>query len=299
MTTFAAFSPNRPVAIIGAGVMGTKVAWACARAGIETRLFDAAPGKARESIALACAWSNGTERLQVERHLVPAGSLSEAQDQVQLAFENVPERLELKRRVLAEMSEAAPDDAYIGSNASSLLCSPLAEASRRPERFFNLNFTDPRYSRLVELMTSPAAAPETIAFAKAWAKAIGMIPIHVRREQHGYSFNRLWRVIKKETLRQIAEGYATPRDIDRAWMLTFGTEFGPCGLMDEIGLHSILAVEKVYFELSQDESDRPPNFLVEMVERGDIGEKSGRGFYKHPDPEYLQPGFVEKEETQS
>ncbi|HEV2362917.1 MAG TPA: 3-hydroxyacyl-CoA dehydrogenase family protein [Caulobacteraceae bacterium] len=293
---FPRFDPEKPVAIIGAGVMGTKVAWACARAGISTRLYDVEPGKAASSIRLAQLWSAGAEADRVRQLLAAAPSLKEAQADTQLCFENVPERLELKRSVLADMGAVAPADAYLGSNASSLLCTPLAEASGRPERFFNLNFTDPRYGRLVELMISPTAAPQTIAFAKAWARAVGMVPIRTRKEQHGYVFNRLWRAIKKEVLRQISEGYATPQDIDRAWMLAFGTDIGPCGWMDDIGLHSILAVERVYFELSGQESDRPPKFLVDMVERGELGAISGRGFYQHPGAAYHQPGFLEAED---
>lgn len=290
------FDPRAPVAIVGAGVMGTKVAWACARAGIETRLYDSAPGKAAEAAERARGWGEGGERALVAQHLHPVANLGEALEGVQLAFENVPERVELKRAVLAEIGRLAPAEAFMGSNASSIPCTPLAEASGRPERFFNLNFTDPRTDRLTELMAAAATAPETKAFAKAWARAIGMIPIECRKEQLGYSFNRLWRVIKKEVLRQIAEGYATPDSIDRAWMLTFGTDIGPCGIMDEIGLHTVLGIEKVYQQASGDPWDAPPAFLEAMVREGKLGVASGEGFYRHPDPAYRQPGFLARED---
>jgi 3-hydroxybutyryl-CoA dehydrogenase len=224
-------------------------------------------------------------------------SLDAALAGVQLAFENVPERLALKQTVHAELGAKAPREAYLGSNASSITCTPLATASGRADRFFNMNFTDPRTDRLTELMTCAATAPETRAFAKAWAGHIGMIPIEVRKEQLGYSFNRLWRVIKQETLRQIAEGYATPESIDRAWMLTFGTEIGPCGIMDEIGLHTVLAVERVYYAESGDPRDRPAAFLEEMVRDGKLGVASGQGFYAHPNPAYRMPRFLEGEVT--
>ena len=290
---FPAFDPARPVAIVGAGVMGTKVAWACARAGLATRLYDAEPGKAADSAELAESWSAGAERARVAERLAVCGTLAEALAGAQLGFENVPERLALKHSVHAEMSALLAPDAYLGTNASALTCSPLALACGRPERFFNLNFSDPRVSRLVELMTWQETAPQTIGFATAWARAIGMIPVRTRKEQLGYSFNRLWRVIKKEVLRQVGEGYATPEDIDRAWMLTFGTAMGPCGIMDDIGLHSVLAVERIYAEDSGDPDDAPPPFLRDMVERGELGVPSGRGFYSHPEPAYRRPGFLE------
>jgi len=292
-----AFDASRPVAIIGAGVMGTKVAWACARADIPTRLFDSAPGKAEGALRTAAAWSQGDERQRILRRLVPVGSLDAALSGVQLAFENVPERLDLKQAILAEIGAKAPEDAFIGSNASAITPTPLGAASGRPERFFNLNFTDPRTDRLTELMTAAAAAPETRDFAKTWARHLGMIPIEVMTEQLGYSFNRLWRVVKQEVLRQIAEGYATSHSIDRAWMLTFGTAMGPCGLMDEVGLHSVLAIERVYHATSGEARDRPPAFLERMVEAGRLGVVAGEGFYHHPDPAYRRAGFLEGGDT--
>lgn len=293
--TFPAFDPLAPIAIIGAGVMGTKVAWACARARLATRLFDVDAAKAIESVHLARTWSEGAEAERIARYLTPAASLAEAVQGVQLAFENVPEREQLKCEVAAEVAALVPPQVYLGSNASVLPCSPMAHASGRPERFFNMNFSDPRHFRLTEVMTSPHAAQATVTFATTWARHIGMIPLVLGKENIGYSMNRLWRVIKKEALRQVAEGTSTPDNIDRAWMLAFGVQQGPFGLMDEIGLHSVRRVEQQYFELTGDITDRAPAFLTQMVEAGRLGEQSGRGFYEHPDPAYRRPGWLEGE----
>jgi 3-hydroxybutyryl-CoA dehydrogenase len=289
---FDAFDKRKPIAIIGMGIMGTKVAWACAKSNLLTYVFDAEANKAESSRKLALSWSHGDEREQVAEKMVVKPSLISVLDGVQLAFENLPEKISLKQRVIAEINDSLASSAYIGSNTSSLLCTPLAESSGRPDRFFNLNFTDPRVSKLVELMTCKFTAPETITFANMWSRHIGMSPIWVRKEQMGYSFNRLWRVIKKEILRQIDQGYTTPEDIDRAWMLTYGTEKGPCGIMDDIGLHTVLSVEQSYFEKSKCESDRPPGVLFEMVRQGQYGVVSGQGFYSYPNPEYQCQGFL-------
>ncbi len=287
------FDPAAPIAIVGMGVMGTKVAWATARAGIPVRAYDVDAAMLAGSVARAREWGSPEDRARVERNLEPRSGLSDALAGVQLAFENVPEDLELKRRVLAQVESLLSPRAWLGTNTSSLLCSDLALALTRPERFFALNFSDPRFMRLAELMGGPDTAPATIEFAQDWARAIGMIPIVVRKEQMGYSFNRLWRVIKKEVLRQIAEGYTTPHDIDRAWMLAFGTPFGPCGLMDEIGMNTVRKIEAAYHQASGDPADQPPRFLSEMIARNQLGVASGQGFYRYPDPEYRQPGFVE------
>lgn len=289
---FPKFDPARPIAIIGCGVMGAKVAWACARIGIPTRAFDTSATVLEAALGAIHGWSEGEERRRLTESLSFTTDLERALDGAQLAFENVPEVLELKQKVHADIGRRLADDAYMGSNTSSLLCSPLADASGRPDRFFNMNFTDPHSQGLVEIMGGSKTAPETIAFALDWAKAIDMIPILTRAEQMGYSFNRLWRAIKKEVLQQWGRGAGYPEDIDRAWMLTFGMPYGPFGLMDQVGLATILKIEERYFEASGDESDRPPQALYDMVARGELGVASGRGFYTYPDPAYERPGWL-------
>jgi len=286
------FTSDKPVAIIGAGVMGSKVAWACARVGLTTRLFDLEQGKAVASLVTIRSWSEGEELSALEHNLSVADTLDDAVANAQLAFENVPENLQLKQKVLAEISAALPEDCYLGSNTSSLTATPLANATVRPEQFFCLNFTDPRTDKLVELMASEHTAPATEQFARDWAAAIRMVPVQVKKEQMGYTFNRLWRVIKKEVLRQINEGYSTPQDIDRAFMLCFGTPIGPCGIMDSASLSTILAVEESYYKDTGDPTDEPPKFLRDMVERGDLGVVSGKGFYEYPDPAFQKSDFL-------
>ena len=285
------YSPDLPVAIVGAGSIGARVAWVCARAGLETRIIDPAPGRADEAKAQALGRGDGRGG-PLAGSLIIATSLEQALTGVQLAFESVPESLTLKQRVLAEIDDHASATSYIGSNTSSLLCSSLANATRRPERVFNLNFGDPYTTPLVELMGCARTAPTTLAFARAWAEALGMTVLQARKEQMGYVANRMWRVIKKEALRQIAEGVATAEDIDRGWMLSYGGDIGPCGMMDDVGLATVAAVEDVYFAATSDASDRAPDFLREMIASGCFGVASGRGFYGYPDPEFRRPDFL-------
>jgi len=291
-TPFRQFDPTSPVAIIGLGVIGAKVAWSCARSGMRTIGYDIDPAAAQQALALAASWGSDADREAVQRNFSVTASLTEALAGVQLAFENVPEVPELKGRVLAEVGERGESEMYIGTNTSSLLSIPLARASGRPKRFFAMNFTDPTDGRLVELM-APAAAAETITFARRWARAQGMVPIAVQRDEMGYSFNRLWRVIKKEVLRQISAGISTPENIDRAWMLTFGTDAGPCGLMDQVGLATIAAIEQRYADASGDPADAPPDFLLKLVRAGRTGERAGRGLYEYPNPQFRSPSFLD------
>ena len=166
--TLSAFDPARPIAIIGFGVMGAKVAWACARKGIPARAYDTSADQLERSLSLIRGWSEGEERKALDASLTITHDLDEALAGAQLAFENVPEVMELKQRIHGDIGRRLSADAYMGSNTSSMLCKPLAEASGRPERFFNMNFTDPRHQGLVEIMGGSKTAPETIAFALAW-----------------------------------------------------------------------------------------------------------------------------------
>lgn len=292
---FRQFDPASPVAIIGLGVIGAKVAWSCARSGMKTIGFDIDPAAARQALTLAAGWGSHPDRETVHSNLEVVSDLDQALDGVQLAFESVPEIAELKRRVLEDIGRKGHPGMYIGTNTSSLLSVPLAQASGRPERFFAMNFTDPTDGRLVELM-APAAAAATISFARHWARAQRMVPVTVQQDQMGYSFNRLWRAIKKEVLRQISTGITTAESIDRAWMLTFGTDVGPCGLMDQVGLATVAAIEQRYADASGDAADAPPDFLLKLVQSGRTGERAGGGFYEYPDPLFRSPGFLDGEE---
>jgi 3-hydroxybutyryl-CoA dehydrogenase len=283
----AVFSIHHPVAILGGGVMGTMVAWACVKVGLQTRLFEIDPVRAARSKAQIKEWlGHEPERLTLVE------SLEEGVNGAQLVFENVPEKVELKSGLLREVDALADPSAIIGSNTSSLRCTPLAEASGRADRFFNMNFCNPRTSSLVELMGCELTAPETITFAKAWAAELGMVVLHVRKDQMGYSHNRLWRAVKQEVLRQIDEGIASPEDIDRGWMLAFGTDIGPCGIMDAVGIPTILSVEESYYRDSGKEADRPAAILKSMVSEGRLGVQSGQGFYRYPQPAFRDPRFL-------
>jgi len=285
---------------IGTGIMGCNVAWACAVNGLETYLYDLSPEQVRQAIDKLNGWfldGSLTEEQAnaASSRLHPCSSLEEVVAHVDLAFESVYEDLEIKKKVHAELGRIAPPHVLIGSNTSSLLCTPLAEASGRPEKFFNMNFTDPHHDLLVEVMWNPKTSESTKRAAIQWARMLKMVPIVVKKEIMGYVFNRIWRAVKREALYVVDIGAAGHEDIDRAWMLAFGTPYGPFGLMDLVGLDSIQAVETRYFEASGDPRDRPPQILRTMVGEGHLGVKTGQGFYKYPNPVYKQLGWLRKE----
>ncbi len=145
---------------------------------------------------------------------------------------------------------------------------------------------------MVEIAGGSRTRAETLDALTVFARWIGMLPLRVRRESTGFIFNRVWRAIKKETLKVVDQGIASHEDVDRAWMIMFGGEKGPFGLMDEIGLDVVKDIEEQYARESGDPSDLPPPVLTERVERGDLGRKTGQGFYTYPSPAYAAPDFL-------
>lgn len=299
----------RTVAIVGAGTMGRRIAYACAARGVRAKLHDvsgAALAEALPAVHLLLE-AHGGRSASADRPaaadrsapgLAEARSLVEVCDDLEACvrdadwvIETVPEDLDLKRIVLARIGAAAAPGAFIASNTSSLPGSWLAESTGRPARFTNMNFGTPEHLK-VEVMGHPDTAPETTAAARRFLRQLGLVPIVARREIQGYPTNRIWRAIKKEALHLIGGGYLSAEEIDRAWMLDWGTPIGPCGLMDAVGLDVIRDIENVYHEASGDPSDRPPEFLERMIDRGELGVKSGKGFYTYPSPAFEREGWV-------
>jgi len=288
------------VAIIGAGTMGRRIAYGCVIKGVAVRLFDAAPAvlaAATPAVRRLIDERVATGRLAkglTERALpliTVCGSIEDAVSGVGLAIETVYESVEVKRAVFAEIDRYAEPAVLIGTNTSSIPGSWLADATNRPDRVFNFNWSTPDLPK-VEIMGHPGTSQSTLEAAQAFVRALGLVPIHVRGELIGYATNRIWRAVKKEVLWQLDRGYITPEDVDRSWMLDWGSPMGPCGLMDAVGLDTIRAVEMIYYNASKDPSDKPPKLLDDMIAAGTLGVKSGRGFYQYPDPTYARPGFL-------
>ena len=123
-----------------------------------------------------------------------------------------------------------------------------------------------------------------------------LTPLLVHKESTGFLFNRVWRAIKKECLHLVDDGVASYEDVDRAWIIAFGTPTGPFGLMDMIGLDVVRDIEMVYYRESGDVSDAPPQLLLDKIARGELGLKTGTGFYSYPHPAFQTPGWLKGNE---
>ena len=199
---------------------------------------------------------------------------------VDLVVEAVPENLELKKKVFSQIDDITPAHAIIGTNSSSYPVSKIESAVNRKDKVLNLHFYPPIPTRpMVDIMRGSETSDETFEIGKNWIKNIGCEPIVVKKECLGFVFNRIWHTARKEALNMWDKGYADIETIDTAWKIFTGMKMGPFVLMDGIGLDTVYAVQMSYFEESRDPRDKPPDALKQMVEKGDLGMKTGKGFY--------------------
>ncbi len=296
------------IGVIGSGTMGIRIAYRCLVNNITCHLFDISEtvlSLARKNIRdfLEDDIKNGiidsatADQAMEQLHIF--SKLDQCLDGVQLVIETVPENLELKKKVFGELDRLASGEVILATNSSSIPCSRIAVATNRADKVINYNFSDPVENPLVEIMKGKDTSNETLVASVAFMKSLGMVPIVTRREIMGFSYNRIWRAIKREALFLVDQGYASHEDIDRAWMLDYGQPIGPFGIMDAIGLDVVRDIENQYFLESGEERDRPPGLLDDMISSGNLGMKSGSGFYSYPEPAYESKEWLMKTENRT
>ena len=294
------------VCVVGSGYLGTQIGVLCARYGYVVSMQDISAEALRAS-----------ERAVEEyvQQWIVAGDISELDgdnikqrisytvdlvDAVQgtgIVVEAVVERLDVKRDVFKRLDELCDPSVLLATNSSSIKVSRIEEATQHPGRLLNMHFYSyPWRRRILELMRGTYTTDEAMEAARDFSHSIGVHPLMVLKESTGFIFNRVWRAIKKECLTVVDEGVASFEDVDRAWMSLYGTDIGPFGMMDRVGLDVVRDIELVYHRESGDPSDKPPKILLDKINRGELGVKTGKGFYTYPNPDYQIPGWLHREE---
>jgi 3-hydroxybutyryl-CoA dehydrogenase len=285
----------RTAAVIGAGTMGLGVAECFAAAGINVRVTDATPEMAREAKERLAERARGhaeaglisPEAADRAAEVEVAEDAPQASSGVEFVFEAVPENLELKHEILAACSGAAPSEAVIVSNTSSLPIDDLSGAVERPERFLGMHwFNPPEWTPGVEVIPASATDPEVVERVMEFLRAIGKRPAIVG-DGPGFVANRIQSALFLEALRCVEEGLASPREVDEVVRSCFGFRlpfFGPFQIADMAGLD----VQASVLETLKDglgERFETPDALRELVEEGRHGTKSGAGFLEYSDEE--------------
>ena len=276
------------LAVIGAGTMGAGIAAVAVRAGMPTTLCDVdAAALARGTAIVHDSLERARRRGRLDDDgVATATGLLAGRDDVAAAVEGatlvleaVPERLELKRDLLARAAQAAPG-AVLASNTSSLPIAQLAAGLPAPGRLVGLHFFNPPQAmRLVELVRTDRTDADAVATARAVAERMGKLVVDVA-DGPGFLVNRCARPFYLEALRLVEDGVATPAQIDRICRLGAGFPMGPFELMDVVGLDVSLAVTRSMHEQAHGEPRwRPSPLQVAMAGAGRLGRKAGGGFY--------------------
>jgi 3-hydroxybutyryl-CoA dehydrogenase len=272
------------IGVVGAGTMGAGIAHVFAAAGAFVVVVEADPGRADAGRATIDA---SLRRAEERRHVPDAGALAErivvTSDRrelagVELLVEAVPEDVGLKHAVLAGIEPVVGPATVIGTNTSSISIATLGSVLEHRDRFLGMHFFNPvPASRLVELVRAPDTAAETIDAARSWVRRIDKEAIEVV-DSPGFASSRLGLAIGLEAIRMVEDGVASPADIDAAMVLGYRFPVGPLRLTDMVGLDVRLDAA-TYLAGTLGARFEPPRLLRDKVERGELGRKSGRGFF--------------------
>ncbi|MFC7546412.1 3-hydroxyacyl-CoA dehydrogenase family protein [Plantactinospora sp. GCM10030261] len=272
--------------VIGAGTMGLGIAYVAAGAGFRVDLVEVDAGRASAAeAALRRLWDAAVARGKLtaadadasRARLTVGGDVAEVAEEPAVIVEAVPERLDLKRDVLAAAEARRP--ALLATNTSSIPISELSTGLRAPDRFLGLHFFNPVWAMaLIEVVVGPATAPAAAEAAVTLAGRLGKDPIVVR-DMPGFATSRLGVTLGLEAIRMVADGVASPADIDKAMVLGYRHPVGPLELTDLVGLDVRLDIART---LHRAYGDRfaPPPLLESMVAEGRLGKKTGHGFYR-------------------
>jgi len=270
-------------AVIGGGTMGAGIAQVLLEAGCDVVVVEAdgdAAERARGRIVDGLRRRKDVEAGEIEARI---GRLQTATGfgapiDVELVVEAIPEIPDAKRELLAAAEKVVPPTALLASNTSSLSITDLAGALERPERFVGMHFFNPvPLSALVELVVGEGTDPAAVEDARQWVARLGKESIEVR-DSPGFATSRLGVCLGLEAIRMLEEGVATAADIDQGMVLGYRHPMGPLRLTDLVGLDVRLAIAE-HLAATLGPRFEPPALLRQKVADGDLGKKSGRGFY--------------------
>ena len=278
------------VGIVGAGTMGNGIAQAFSLAGINvtmTDISDSAIQRGLSTISGSLDRLIKKDKLTAEQKAAALALIATSTDTASLGdcdliVEAATENEALKIKIFRQLDELAKPDAILASNTSSISITKLAAATGRPQQVIGLHFFNPvPMMALVEIISGLQTGDSTQKAVEEVAQRIGKTPVKVKNSP-GFAVNRMLCPMINEAIFALSEGLATASEIDDAMKLGANHPIGPLTLCDLIGLDVELAIMQVLFEGFNDPKYRPAPLLIEMVEAGYLGRKTGRGFFEYP-----------------
>lgn len=280
----------KKVAVIGGGTMGNGICHVFAMNGIPVNLVEMNQELADKALAtieknlermVKKEKIDADQKVQTLENIETHTDTAKAVSDVDLVVEAVPENFELKKKVFSDVDKAAPQEAILASNTSSISITKLAATTSRPERFVGMHFFNPvPIMKLVEVVRGLDTDADVVKAIEETAELLGKNPVEVA-DYPGFVSNRVLMPMINEAIYCVYEGVAEPEDVDQVMKLGMAHPMGPLRLADFIGLDVCLDILNVLYEGFKDPKYRPCPLLVKMVDAGKLGDKSGEGFYTH------------------
>lgn len=279
------------IAVIGAGNMGHQIALCAALGGFRVKCADVNPEVLKKAEQFADTYlpervAKGKLAEEVAKtaraNISFTLDLQEAVGDADFVIEAVLERLELKRKVFAQLDELCPAHAILVTNSSYIVSSKIADVTKRPEKVCNMHFFNPALvMKLVEVVKGSHTAEETAQIAMEVAKRMGKVPVLLQKEIYGFLVNRIISAIRNEALYLYDLGVASYEDIDTAVVYGLGHPMGPFRLMDLVGIDLLFDITMNRYRDTGDHTYKPSPILVEKFVKGEWGRKTGKGFYDY------------------
>jgi 3-hydroxybutyryl-CoA dehydrogenase len=276
--------------VVGAGLMGAGIAQVAAQAGWTVTVRDLdreSLARGRDSIraSLGRFVTKGTvsaEDAAAAMAAIDTTTDLDALADADIVVEAVFERLDVKQEVFRALDGICRDGAVLATNTSAIPVTQIAVATQRPEAVVGTHFFSPvPVMELCELVRGYRTSDETLAAAKAFAQELGKTTITVNRDVAGFVTTRLIAAFVVEAVNLVENGVVSAEDLDTACRLGFGHRMGPLATTDLTGVDVLLHATRNIYDQTADEKFFPPELLQRMVAAGDLGRKSGRGFYRY------------------
>ncbi|AYV65613.1 MULTISPECIES: 3-hydroxyacyl-CoA dehydrogenase [Niallia] len=294
----------KQITVAGSGVLGSQIAFQAAYKGFQVAVYDINDEvleksknrmKQLEAFYQRDLDATPEELQEVYNRLFYSTNLGKATEKADLVIEAIPEVVQIKRDFYQELAKVAPKHTIFATNSSTLLPSQFAEATGRPEKFLALHFANEIWkNNTAEIMKHQTTEEQVFQTVIAFAKSIGMVALPIQKEQPGYVLNSLLVPLLESAEMLLVNEVAEIETIDKAWMIGTGAPLGPFAMLDVIGITTAYNIVKGKAEATGNPAYIKLSHLLKTnyIDQGKLGRSTGEGFYKYPNPSFIQPDFL-------